>query len=172
MAGGLFYYSQKSETQLTTPSPTEQPVVTKIDADWKEHSFPEIGLTFSAPPEMEVITDTQKYEDTGEAYLHTMFVQKGVGGATDYYQLYGIYQIAPTSPDDAELLKQELDNPTESIISGKKAVHGQIKGERNRFVTHILMDDGRFTLFTAEPTEENRLLSEKIINTFKFEEIN
>lgn len=166
---GLFWFNQQNNPEVLT-SPT--PISTYINDNWKIHTIEEINLTYKTPEEMEVSFESQKDEQTGIAYSHTLYVQKGNGGTPEYYQLYGLYQVGEAYTGSLEFFKEELDNAKEITVSGLPAISGQVKGQRNRFVTHISMPDGRFSLFTAEPTEENKILTEKILSTFEFSDKN
>jgi len=74
------------------------------------------------------------------------------------------------SQEDVEIFKDDLEpsTPKEVIISGYPALEGQVKGQRNRFVTYIFTEKGRFSLFTAEPTPENKAITDQILETFEF----
>lgn len=67
-------------------------------------------------------------------------------------------------------LKNEMNTNTanEITVAGLPAIQGQIKGERQRWVTYIIKDGYLLKLYTSEPTEENRLITEQILSTFKF----
>jgi predicted Zn-dependent protease len=84
-----------------------------------------------------------------------------------------LYQLGSQFTDESlEAMKQELnpDSVKDVTVGGLAAIDGQVQGERNRFVTHIITKKGRLSLFTAEPTAENKLLTEKILSTFVFTE--
>lgn len=158
---------------VVSPSPSaamENREVTP-DPDWKTHQVADLDLTFSAPPEMRVTSETQKVEETGQPYLTTMFVERGTANNADYYQLYGIIQWdSQFSADSLNEYKEVLEPSSirEVTVSGYKALEGQIIGQRNRFVTYILTDKGILTLFTAQPTAENKSLTDQIMGTFMF----
>lgn len=156
--GALSFVVYKSPREVQTPTPTAIP--TNESEDWKLYTFEQIGLTFKAPPELEVTIDLE---------APALYIQKGIGGQSDYYQLYGLYQSGSQfSSVSLEDYKPDLDNPRDVTIGGLPAIEGQIKGERNRFVTHIKTVDGVFSLFTAEPTAENKALTDQILATFEF----
>lgn len=130
--------------------------------NWEHYEFQEVGLSFSAPFEMDV---------TGEMIdenAFTLYVQKGeYTEGEEYYQLYGMYNLNDKKDVARDDLKTELnsDSIEETTISGFEAVKGQYKGERNRFVTFIITDRGLLTLATSQPTEENKLLTDQILET-------
>lgn len=153
--------------QCPAPTPSSQAETT----DWETYTIADAGITFSAPSDLEVTFNTQRNSNTGAAYSATLYVQKGMPTA-DYYQLYGTYQWGPDySNQSLQALKADLEPTTvkDTTISGYPAVEGQIKGERNRFVTYIRTDKGLLSLFTAEATQENKRLTDSIIKTFKIE---
>ncbi len=152
------------------PCPSEGDFESQGDqAGWVTHTVPALKLTFKAPPTIEVTSDVQN-NDKGELSTVTLYIQKGTGSTQTYYQLYGIYQTGiPYTAQTLQAHTEELQpGSTETTVSGYPAVEGQIKGQRNRFVTYIFTEQGRLSLFTSEPTEENRKLSEQIISTFTF----
>lgn len=172
---GYYLGKQSSSSTSITPSsetiaPTDSPAKANTNTDWKTHVIDDANLTFLAPPEMKVSSETHKYSETGVTYSLTMYVEKDLG-RPNYYQLYGIYQWGNNySQDSLNGYKEELqpESIKDVIISGFPAVEGQIKGQRNRFVTHILTNKGIFSLFTAEPTQENKEITDKILASFKF----
>lgn len=156
--------------QLNNPSPsiaekTPTPIPTTNQVhDWKSHTISDANLTFLAPNDLKVTSETQ---NPGSL---TLYVEKNTGSQNPY-QLYGIYQWdIKYSRESLEDYKQELEPSSikDLTISGFPAVEGQVNGPRNRFVTKILTNKGMFTLYTAEPTTENKQLSDQILSTFKF----
>lgn len=143
------------------PSPADQ-------STWKLNELPELYLKFSSPPELTFTKDVQK-DDKGKVSLITMYLQQGQPGQT-YYQLYGIYQPADVSAETLEEFKGDFTPETvvDTTVGGHKAVSGQIKGERNRLATYILLDGGVFKLLTAEPTAENKIQTDAILKTMIF----
>lgn len=147
----------------TTTSPTQSPV-------WKSHTIPAAHLTFSAPSELQVVSEIQNGED-GKVESVTLYVQKGTAGQADYYQLYGLYRFqGDFTRNSLEELKSELDPAMteDRQVANFPAVEGQILGERNRYAIYILTNRGMLSLFTAEPTEENIQVTHEILNTFTF----
>lgn len=150
--------------------PTVSPTVSDSIANWETHTISDANLTFSAPSEMKVRSETQKNSETGIPYSLNLYVEKDMG-QPNYYQLYGVYQWdIKYTQDSLNAYKEDLETPsTKNItISGFPALEGQVKGQRNRFVTYILTDKGMFSLFTAEPTQENKQITDQILATFKF----
>lgn len=156
--------SQNEAYITTTPIPTT-PIT---ESPWKAYSVDELGLSFSAPSDLDIQYHVDVTEETGEPYLLTLYIQNN--DATNYYQLYGIFQWNTSVADNLDDFKSGLEETSieDSTVSGMPALKGQIRGERNRFVTYILLPDGVLSLFTAEPTLENKELSDEIIDTFVF----
>lgn len=135
---------------------------------WVPQEFDEVGLKFSAPPEMQVRGEL--LDDS----TFTLYVERSAFPEADYYQLYGLYQIDPNyDPETADIEGVTDGLEPDSIkrwkISGYTAVSGQNKGERNRLVTMIFTDKGLFTLSTSQPTAENGVQTEAILETFEIE---
>ncbi len=151
-------------TAVLTESPNK-------NEGWKDYKFDEIGLSFSAPNDLQVTSDPQRSAETNNLYSYLFYIQKGMAGKSDYYQLYGIYQFGSQyEKSTTNDFKEDL-NPTsieETTVGGFPALKGQIKGQRNRFVTYIITNKGLLALFTAEPTQVNKELTDQILLTFKF----
>lgn len=132
-------------------------------ADWKQYTYDQIGLTFSAPSDMTVTGNL----DSGSIF--TLNIEGGKYPDEDYYQLYGVLQQTENPTYDTESVKSELlDGSKETTIGGFKAVQGQYKGERNRLVTFIFTNIGIFKLATSQPTSDNEKTTQDILNTFTF----
>ena len=138
------------------------------------HTFTELGLTFQVPDNFYVNFEPQLNLDTQKPYAYTFTVQNYNDSPTPElsYQLYGIYQFDGEKIDESILpeLKNEMNTNTtnEITVAGLPAIQGQIKGERQRWVTYIIKNGYLLKLYTSEPTEENRLITEQILSTFKF----
>lgn len=147
-----------------------QPTTDTTDgAEWVDHEVADIGLTFKVPQGMSVNSQTSVNDQTGKPYMVTMYIEKENTTVENYYQLYGILQIDTANvPENLNSFKKEMDDVSESVVSGYPAISGQIRGERNRFATYILLKQGVLKLLTSEPTVENRQLTDAIIATFDF----
>ncbi|MDP2638149.1 MAG: hypothetical protein Q8P26_03755 [Candidatus Levybacteria bacterium] len=136
-----------------------------INNNWQQHAIEEVGLTFQAPKDV-----TVTWENPDESAVN-LYAQRGSMQEGNYYQLYGIFRMdSVATEEDLENVKEELNSETVKniVIDGYKAVEGQVKGERNRFVAYILKDKNLFTLATSQPTKENKELTDKILSTFDF----
>lgn len=160
----IFYYLLQKPSittdQSITPSPSPTP---STNNEWINYTFDEVGLSFYAPPELEI-----SGESMDDGFI--LYVQKSTYPNPDYYQLYGNYNLTDTNNIDRGGLKTELDEGSieETTVDGFYAIKGQYKGERNRFVTIIVTNKGILTLATSQPTEENRNLTDSILKTFDF----
>lgn len=137
-------------------------------SELKNYSFPQAKISFLVPEELNVSL-SQPNPEVFALYIQNY--QNSVAEIDKPYQLYGLFQPGIYDPDIYyEELKTDLEPASikEVKISGFPAVEGQIKGERNRFVTHILTNTGKWSLFTSEPTIENKNLTEQILSTLKF----
>lgn len=135
--------------------------------NWKEYKVKKLGLIFRAPPNLDVQINEG---DTSNAT--TLYIQDYPFNAPPpdpYYQLYGIYNDGIITDLSIATWKKELTNPKEVIIGGKKTIEGQVKGERNRYVSHIILEYGYLSFFTAQVSAENKLQTDKILLTFEFE---
>jgi hypothetical protein len=132
--------------------------------NWKDYIFKDVGITFSAPSDLAVSGEISNPDS------FILIAQRGKYPDADYYQLYGVYNLSSDniSSDD---LKKDLDVTSiqENNIGGYRAITGQFKGERNRFVTYIITNRGLLTLSTSQPTDVNKALTEAILKTFKFD---
>lgn len=69
-----------------------------------------------------------------------------------------------------ELAKKEMDTSTirEATIDGYQGIEGLIVGPKTRYTTIILKDGRLFSVSTTPPTQENKELTEGIMDTFDF----
>ena len=138
---------------------------------WRSHTVEDVGLNFSAPPDLEVTTEVEKNSETNVPYSLALSIQNNSLSVEDYYQLYVIAQWEPKHTE-TELEQLKVDLIPESIqniqLAGYPAVKGQVQGQRNRFVTYFIKDGALYSAFTAEPTKKNEALSNQILSTFTF----
>lgn len=163
-----FKFKEKEQSTITQTSSIKEKTNKNI------HTFTELGLAFQVPDDFYVNFEPQLNLDTQKPYAYTFTVQNYNDSPTPElsYQLYGIYQFDGEKIDESILpeLKNEMNTNTtnEITVAGLPAIQGQIKGERQRWVTYIIKDGYLLKLYTSEPTEENRLITEQILSTFKF----
>jgi hypothetical protein len=183
-AAGLGYFSwQKGYIQFNYPSTqpsdvqsqpeeggsTDQPVKqTPDNGGWETYNYDDIGLTFSAPKNLEV---TKQEQNPGDVNLFIQNYGFNSPIPNDYYQLYITFNPKAGSQGiTLEMLKTDLDSSSleEIAIDTYPAIRGKVKGQRDRFITYIMRGDTLISAFTAEPTKENEELSNNILSTFKF----
>lgn len=188
-SGWLFYQNLKLQKQIsqlqTTASPTplvlpkpsaaaktaDETVASKLSAseEWLSYTYGQPGLSFKAPLELIV------YPNEGVQSL-TLFIQNyRLGQACnkpqeECYQLHFIYQKMGLTQQEFINYQNNLSPQSvqETTVGGHPAIQGQIAGERNRFVTYILKNDGLISMYTSELIEANRQLTNQILSTFKF----
>lgn len=169
LLAAVAFYNSKNKLVNNGSDAVQPSPISTVDQNLTSHTIKELGLIFSAPKDLNFEYQAQN-NDKGEISSLTMYLQKGTP-PDQYYQLYGITQWDLGPIDSLENYKQELNPESiqEITVDGKPALQGQIKGQRNRFVTYILLDGQVLTLFTADPTQENKELTDQVIATFKFE---
>ncbi len=161
---GVAYYNATQRnaqllTSLVTPTPVADPT-----ANWKTYNFPEINMSFKAPEDL-----TVSGESVNEGSF-LMYIQNNKTNVDEYYQLYVVAQWEPKHKEtELDELKQELnpDSISEVTVQGNKGIRGQVKGERNRYVTYFIKGDTLYSAFTAQPTKQNEALSNQILTTFE-----
>jgi hypothetical protein len=171
---GYNYYTLKNQSIVETP-PAEPPITTPsptTDAtiDWKTYTFNPIQLSLKIPPNLTVHTEEPNPSIDFTAYIQNYAFNAPIP-KENAYQLYIILQNTPIiTKEEFQLLKNDL-NPNsieDTIIAKYPAIKGQVKGERNRFVTYILKGNTKLSIFTSEPTQINKELTDQILSTFKF----
>lgn len=171
--GGYYFGKQPSKTRSEEQNqPTPSPTTTKIDSttSWKSYIFQPLLLSLKVPSELTVHTQESNPGNDFTAYIQNYPFNAPVP-SENAYQLYIIWQKTPTvTQTEFQQLKNDLDiNSVENIvIAGYPAIKGQVKGERNRFVVYILKGDTKISLFTSEPTQINKNLTDQILSTFEF----
>lgn len=155
--------------QPEIPSPT--PTVSQTN-NWKSYTFEPLTLSLMVPLELIVHTEEPNPGNDFTAYIQNYAFNAPVP-EENAYQLYITWQNTPTiTPEEFQLLKDDLDASTveDVTIGGYQAIKGQVKGVRNRFVTYILKENTKISLFTSEPTQANKELTDKILSTFSFQQ--
>jgi len=161
----------------TTPQPTLSPTSSPtsiIDptANWKPYTFQPLQLSLKVPSELIVHSEEPNPGNDFTAYIQN-YVFNSPYPKENAYQLYIVWQKNLTVTQiEFQLLKEDLDTGTveDTITAGYPAIKGQGKGERNRLVTYILKGNTKISLFTSEPTQINKELTDQILSTFQFKE--
>lgn len=138
-------------------------------ASWKTYTFQPIQLSLKVPPELVVHIEEPNPGNDFTAYIQN-YPYNLPFPKENAYQLYIIWQKTPITQIEFQQLKDDLNvnSIEDTIITSYPAIKGQVKGERNRFVVYILKENTTISLFTSEPTEVNRKLTDQILSTFKF----
>lgn len=141
-----------------------------IKDGWIQQTFDEAGLSLSLkiPPGM--IFRKEIADDAGRIRVASFYVEKGDKNNPSY-MLHAVYQpLKEASQQDVELSKTEMDSNSikEATISGYSGIEGFIMGPKTRYITIILKNNRLFTVSTIPPTQENKMLTEQILTTFKF----
>lgn len=154
------------------PCPTADTTPAKpVDmTNWQKQDLEGADFTLSLPPDLQVSSELQKTLDTKKPYSFNFVAIRGVGGDPTYYQLYCVYPFDLPVPKNLQEYKSDLDPSSieETTIAGHVALKGQLKGMRNRFVTYILASKGVMKFYTAEPTPQNKQLTDQILSTIQF----
>lgn len=161
---GLFTPKQ-SITQNTSPTPSPN----VQNNGWRQQAIPNIGLNLQIPPDMSYREELA--DDYGNIRTMAFYIENK-DQSKPAYQLYGLFQADKESSDqDLEKSKSKMDKATikETSIDGYKGIEGLILGPKTRYITIIQKDGRLFSVSTYPPTQENKELTNKILDTFKFE---
>lgn len=174
LLGGLGYFgyqryvSSQQIADLTTPPvipPTPHPDPT---ANWTERKFEKLKLTFQAPSDL---TMEESELTPGQITGHIQNDKIG----EEFFQMYFMYQKTGKQVKQSDI--QTLKNDSKFIIPGTErdiavdgysGFAGQVADKSKRFVTALVKDGYLLIVYTAEPTQANKELSDRIISTFKF----
>lgn len=181
LGSGGTYLVLNSQSKKALPAPSPIPEISQtpsptsdLTTNWKSYTFQPLQLSLKVPSELTV---HQEEPNPGQDF--TAYIQNYAFNAPlpkeNAYQLYIIWQKTQKITDaEFQQLKNEL-NPSsieETSIDGYPAIKGQINGERNRYVTYILRGGNKISLFTSQPTQTNKELTDQILSTFKFSPTN
>lgn len=177
-AGGYFFWQNKliKERSVVTSKKTSQ---TKLDppplptldlTTWKTYTFAPLQLTLKVPADFVVHTEEPNPGKDFVAYIQN-YPFNFPAPKDNPYQLYLTWQKTPTLTV-LQFAKLNDELVVASTASGKIGGYPVIKGltntDRNRYVVYILKDNTKITIYTSEPTAENKQLTGKIISTFEF----
>lgn len=170
-----FYLGRQSPSvkkeNVVQNQPTPSSATTQDDPtrNWKSYTFQPIQLSLKVPSELTVHTEEQN-PGSFTAYIQN-YAFNAPYPEKNAYQLYLTWQSNyKLTENEFNQLKNDLDTNSveDTLIAGYPAIKGQVKGERSRFVTYILKENTKISLFTSDPTEVNKELSDKIMSTFVF----
>jgi len=139
-------------------------------ADWKTYIFEPIRLSLKVPAKFTVHTEEPNPGNDFTGYIQNYLFNAPVP-SENAYQLYVIWQKTPSiTQSEFQQLRNDLNTNSveDTVIAGFPAIKGQVKGERNRFVTFILKGNTKISLFTSEPTHVNKERTDQILSTFRF----
>jgi hypothetical protein len=158
-----------AEMPASFPTIAHQPSQEPTTDGWKKYNFQPLELNLKVPESLIVHTEEL---DSGNGFI--AYIQNYPYNSPypeNAYQLYIIWQKIPrVTKEEFQLLKEDLiaDSIENANIGDYPVIKGQIKGERNRFVTYIFKDSSVIKLATSEPTQINKELTDKILSTFVF----
>lgn len=177
---GYFLYTKylggasnnEAANTVVTPAPVVVTPTPNPTVSWKTYNFQPLSLSLRVPSDLIVHT-----EEPNPGYDFTAYIQNYAFNSPPpedgAYQLYLIWQKKPiVTQNEFQLLKNDLIEATieDAIIDGYPAIKGQVSGERNRFATFIFKETSVISLFTSEPTQANKALTDQILSTIEFTE--
>ncbi|MCR4312882.1 MAG: hypothetical protein NUV58_01390 [Candidatus Roizmanbacteria bacterium] len=139
-----------------------------VKSDWQSQTFDEANLSFKIPSGTTFRKEIA--DDAGKIRVASFYVEKKVNNNFTY-TLYSVYQPnKEATNEDLELAKKEMDPKTikDVMVGEYKGVEGLILGPKTRYITVLLKNDRLFTISTIPPTQENKILTDKILATFSF----
>lgn len=179
-------YSQqpdaKNDVDLLTPMPpvTVPPTPTAIMTEPPEVSrrveFEELGISLEIPSELYVRKDPLvNYDDQSklDGYLFRIQNYGYPGGPySGSFQMYGHFQYSLLKTSWEEFSDNQLNSPMNAYanyieVGGLRGYDTQVAGQRNRYVYHFFLDGYVLTIAVADPTPENKALSDQIIQTLQ-----
>jgi hypothetical protein len=175
---------QSPNTELITPeppievvqptTPTEEPSTTSTT---KRYTFEQLGISLEIPKDLYVKKDPiVNYEDQGKLDSYLFYIQNyGYPGdpSSGNFQMYGHlqYNLLPISWDEFSnnQINSEMNSYANYIeVGGLRGYDTQVAGIRNRFVYHFYLEGSVLTIAVADPTPENKTLSDQIIQSLEF----
>ncbi len=139
-----------------------------VKNEWKSQSFDEAGLSLKIPSD--TMFRKEIADDAGKMRVAGFYVERKVNNNLSY-TLYNVYQPNKEATDeDLKLAKKEMDPKTikDVTVEGYKGIEGLILGPKTRYITILLKNNRLFTISTIPPTQENKILTDKILATFNF----
>jgi len=140
-------------------------------AGWQEQTVDEIGLTLSYPSDLTFRKEIG--DNAGNIRTVAFYIEKGDQNNPEY-QLYALYLADKEgSAQDLEKAKTGMDPASikEASIDGYKGIEGIANptDPKKHYTTVVLKDEKLFSVSTWPPTAENKMLTDKIIETFNFQ---
>jgi hypothetical protein len=170
-----------SATPTSLPSAVETPSAGSSSEDSSGSAttlqrFEELGISLEVPNDLHVTKEpVVNLDDPSRLDAYLFYIQNyggNEGPGADYFQMYGHlqYGLPPESWEDFSLVQNNTTeyayiNPIE--INGARGFEGQFSGTRNRFIYLFYLDGRVLTIAVADPTPENKVLADEIIQTFQ-----
>ena len=136
---------------------------------WIPQSVEAMKVSFKHPGNLEFKEELA--EDGTSMRTVGFYLTEGDFQSPDYqlYALLSLYRDA--SLDDIEKAKTEMDPETikEVSIGSYQGIEGKVTGPKERWLAVILKDNKLFTISTFPANEENKDLTDQIIQTISFE---
>lgn len=177
---------QDTNTLVLTPEPPAdivQPTVTLEDpatvSATKRYSFEELGISLEIPSDLYVKKEPLvKYDDQGKLDGYLFYIQNygyPGGPSSGSFQMYGHlqYNLQPITWERFIEIRDNSQGMYEYItpieINGLKGYDAQYAGQRNRYVYTFYLQGQVLSIAVADPTPENKALSDEIIATLQYD---
>jgi hypothetical protein len=171
----------ESPTPPVIPAEDEGPPATQEEVSpepaSKRYTFDQLGISLEVPAELYVYKDPSvSYDDPSKLEGYLFYIQnygyRG-GPSSGDFQMYGHLQYN-LQPIRWEEFAENTINSTmnayanEIEINGLRGFDTQLSGVRNRYVYQFLINGQVLSIAVADPTEENKKISDQIISTIEF----
>jgi hypothetical protein len=141
--------------------------------------FGQLGISLEVPEDLHVVKNIDvNYEDPGKMTGYQFYIQnygQRGGPSSGNFQMYGHiqYDLPPTSWE--EFASNLTNSPnhayvTEIEVNGLRGFDTQFSGVRNRYVYYFYLNGRILSIAVAEPSEANKTVSDRIINTIQFDQ--
>lgn len=132
--------------------------------DLQTQTMEEIGISFKYPKDM---TFRKEIADDGVRIRVASFYLEKEG-----YTLYVVYEASNVvDQTKLEQMKIGMDKATikEVNVRGLAGVDGLINGPKTKYLTAVVKNNRLLTFSTFPPTPENKGITEKILDSIRFE---
>lgn len=129
-----------------------------------------LSISLKIPPDTTFRKEVA--QDFAGVHAASFYVEKGDKN-NPTYQLYAVYQpLENVTEQELERAKTGMDPKSikEMSIDGYKGIEGVANASdpKKHYQTTIVKDGKLFTVSTWPPTPENKVLTDQILATFKF----
>lgn len=141
-------------------------------------SFDQLGISLEIPSNLILTKDPiVNFDDSSilDSYLFYIENDRETRETiSDYFQMYGHLQYNHPKISWEDFADIHANSPMYSYaneieINGLRGFDAQFTGERNRFVYQFYLDGHTLSIAVAQPTEENKMLSDRIIQTIRYD---